>query len=60
MTIIEAASSGKAFRRKSYNWIISWIIPTNAEHFEFTLDDVLADDWEIIEDSIPYIVGADK
>lgn len=50
MTIIEAASSGKAFRRKSYQWTITWFIPSEADNLEFTLDDVLADDWEIIED----------
>jgi len=53
MNIIEAASSGKAFRRKSYQWTITWFIPSllaEADNLEFTLDDILADDWETIED----------
>lgn len=59
MNLIEAAKSGRPFRRPGWHWIVK---STNRNAFEFednfqiadisSPDDIFADDWEIKEPAV--------
>jgi hypothetical protein len=51
MNIIEAIKSGKNFRRKS--WPAADYMNANVDRFDLHLEELLANDWEIEEPSIP-------
>lgn len=58
MNIQEAIKSGKPFKRpRMWDWLeteageVVWVIAAKRHIYSPTMDDILADDWEIKEDT---------
>lgn len=51
MNIIEAIKSGKNFRRKDGDWFLPFLDRRDIDISDITYDDILADDWEIEENT---------
>lgn len=52
MNIIEAVKTGKAFRRPSYSSVYSYLFSEPGMKYDFSMRDILANDWEIESQSI--------
>lgn len=55
MNIIEALSSGRPFRRPK--WVGGYLLLKEVENFAFSVEDLLATDWEVEEKQVTITIS---